>query len=183
MKLSQKIIWIAGMVFVAVGCTNENNDTSTESDVDDSKLIRYETKEEQNERLGINDYGTKDYYQSDEEGITPDGNERILFDNKESLLIAQKLEKRPDIKQAQVATVDDNIIVFVTLKDYTNDNITNNIKSVVQEIVPNKEIIIFTDDIHWNRMRNLQAGLKQKEIGENVEQYLEQHFDIQLKDD
>ncbi|MGM8212983.1 YhcN/YlaJ family sporulation lipoprotein [Virgibacillus sp. W0430] len=177
------LIWIAAMFMLFVGCSNGQKDTSQEKEGTNPNPIRYETKEEYNARHGINDYADKDYYQSDEAGIAPDGNERNIFNTEESLLIAQTLQRKTDIKQAQAALVDSKIIVFVTLNDYTNDNISNNIRQIVQEIVPEKEVIIFTDEIHWNRMRHLQAGLKQREIAENLEHYFEENFNIRIKDE
>ncbi|MGM8364697.1 YhcN/YlaJ family sporulation lipoprotein [Virgibacillus sp. W0181] len=176
------ITFFAVGLFVLTGCANGNDDAEQKINETNPDLIRYESKEEQNARFGINEYADKDYYQSDEKGIALDGNESKLFNSKEARLITQKLHKRTDIKQSQVATIEDTVIVSVTLKDYTNDNITNSIKQDVQEIVPAKEVIIYTDDIHWNRMRNLQSGLKQREIGENLEHYLEDNFNIRLKD-
>lgn len=144
--------------------------------------INYETKKEQNGRLGVNKKPNKDYYQSNEKGIATDGKENNVFVTKEAREISQLLAKREYINQIQVATMDERVVVSVTLNDYTLSNAAGMIKRDVEKVVPNKEIIVYTDELHWNRMKDVNASLKQREIGENVEEYLEKHLNINVED-
>lgn len=169
------------LLSMCTACTNNNNAEQNQQE-DNVQQIHYESKKEENERLGINDYTDKDYYQSDEEGIAHDGNERNIFHSKESLLVAQKLGKRPDIKQYQVAVYENYVIVFTILNDYVNDDIAESIEQDVKEVLPSKEVAVYTDEYHWNKMRHMQAGFKQREIADDIEHYLEENFNLNIKD-
>lgn len=166
---------------IFTACTNNNAEQHQQED-SNVQPIRYESNKEENERLGINDYADKDYYQSDEKGIAHDGNERNIFHSDESLLVAQKLGERPDIKQYQVAVYENYVIVFTILQDYVNDDIAESIEQDVKEVLPSKEVAVYTDEYHWNKMRHMQAGFKQRQIADDLEHYLEENFNIKVKD-
>lgn len=100
------------------------------------------------------------------------------FTNEESLMLTNTLEKRKDIMQAQVATTDDRVIVGVMLSEHTDHNTTKKIESEIKEIIPDKQIIIYTDDTRWERMKNLDAKLESKNIGNDVEDNIKELFNI-----
>lgn len=101
-----------------------------------------------------------------------------VFTNEESIMLSEKLEKRKGINRAQVASTDERIIVAVMLSDHSDHNITKKIEADIKEIIPDKQIVIYTDDTHWERMKNLDARLESKNIGNDVEDNLKELFNI-----
>lgn len=139
---------------------------------------------ETGERELINKDSNKDYYESDEEGIGTDGDENKIFATEEAKEISQLLARHQHIQDAQVATVGDQVIVSVALKNHTrpNNNMLVEMEREIKEIVPNKEVLLYTDERQWNRMKDLDAGLKQREAGKSVEEFIEKYFNIDVKD-
>lgn len=125
----------------------------------------------------------KDYYQSDEKGIATDGTEENIFATDDTREIAQLLAIRTDIRQSQVAELKDRIVITLMTNPNEMDNQTiSSIKDDIQEVVPEKEVFIYTDEYHWNRMKDLDASLQQRKMGEAVEEFMEKHFNIDIKD-
>lgn len=71
-----------------------------------------------------------------------------------------------EIKQAQVASSDERVVVGVILSNRfeAQSDIAEQIKTSVKEMAPDKTVVVYTDDIHWDRMRNLQSRIKQINI-------------------
>lgn len=169
---------VFGIVSILLtGCTN-NEQLGSERDVD-PKPIRISTKD--NRQVVIDKNPSKDYIQSDEEGIGQYGSERNIFESVESRQISQQLARRDEVIQSRVAVTPNRVIVFASLNDYPND-IEKQIEDDVKKYVQDKQIIVFTDEAQWERMRHLESSLKAEEIGEDMEQYLERYFNIDIKD-
>ncbi|WP_158701706.1 YhcN/YlaJ family sporulation lipoprotein [Lentibacillus sp. Marseille-P4043] len=172
---------IVSLLFTAtllVGCTNSNEDA--QSDDLNTQSVNYETDNEQESRLGERD--DKDGYpqsdQSDTNAAKGNRNYSDIFVNDESDKIYNQLIKRKEIKQAQVASVDDKVVVAVMLNDHTDHNIRDMIEQETQKIVPNKQIVVYTDDIHWDRVNNLKARLGPKNAAENVKDEIKDLFNM-----
>src|SRR5699024_6517282 len=80
--------------------------------------------------------------------------------NKTTAEIYDQISHFKEIKQAQVTAADDKIVVALMLNDYNEEDVRDKIVNNVRDIVPNKEIVIYTDDVHWNRIKNKRARLK-----------------------
>ena len=162
-----------------IGCTNMNTDEKNEtgSNNETTHPINYETKEQEQNRLGVNKQNTNenDYYKGDNpERINSgkDGNHNTdIFTTDEAKKISEQLSKRKDIKQTQVATTEKSVIVGIMLneqsKQIDNQNIVNDIEKEVSKLSPNKEIVVYTDNIHWNQMKNLDSTIRNKDNGDN----------------
>lgn len=178
-----RLISIFVISLFIVGCQNgqlgrESNDHKPLS----TEPIHYEKGEDPNEQLDTHNSPMKPYLQSDEKGIGKDGTERNIFETDEALEIAQKLSLRDDVKQTQVATTDDQVAVFVLLRDYQNPQIAKSIEQDIRAITPNKEIFVYTDKIHWNRLKDLDSSMRARKIGNDLEKFLEENFNIEIKD-
>lgn len=100
------------------------------------------------------------------------------FTNEESVELSKRLEKQKNIVKAQVASTEDRIIVAVMLNDHSDHNITRKIESEVKKTNPDKQIVIYTDDSHWDRMKNLDARMKSGSIGNGFEDNIKGLFNI-----
>ncbi|MTW84189.1 hypothetical protein F3157_00700 [Virgibacillus dakarensis] len=165
MKL--RAISSAGIGFMMlVGCSNANtnNDENAQNNASNTESIHYETDNEHADRLGERDKSIGErggYPQSDQSGTNASngqqGNFTDNFVNEESDKIYQRLINYREIKQAQIAITDDKVIVALMLNDYNDQNVRDLVVKEVKKVEPNKEIVIYTDDIHWNRVKNMNS--------------------------
>lgn len=170
-------IVIMSTTFLMTGCAN-NEEIGSQREID-PKPVRISTKD--NKQVVIDRQPSKDYIRSDEEGVGLHGSERNIFESIEARQISQQLARRKEIFQTRVAVTPNRVIVFASLSEYPND-IEKEIEKDVSRFVKDKEIVVFTDEAQWERMQHLDSSLKQREIGENVEEFLEQYFNLDIKD-
>lgn len=171
-----------GLIILMLGaitaCTNEPTDKAENGNQQSTQPIHYETEQEKRERLGtFAENGKKKYPQSEQKKGTEANFKNGYsdsFTNEETEMITRALKNKTQIVQAQVAATEDRIIVGVMLKDDVRQDIGNEIKQEVKKLVPNsnKEIIVYTDEEHWNKMKNLDNRLKPKYNGEKLEEIL-----------
>lgn len=164
-----KAIGIAGLsLLVLFGCSNTNETgQNTGKDNDDTQPIHYETDKEQQERQNLRPETIGDrggYPQSDRRDTNAsEGKHEDFSDpyvNKETGEIYDRITRFREIKQAQISTTDDKVVVALMLNDYNEENVRDKIVDEVQKVEPNKEVVIYTDDIHWNKMRNSRSRMK-----------------------
>ncbi|QKY69569.1 YhcN/YlaJ family sporulation lipoprotein [Lentibacillus sp. CBA3610] len=174
----QVIKWMSIPVFVLtlIGCAEyETGDNGTQDNMN-SQPIKYETQEEQDERLGTESDEQKTYpdnkYKDINEGDS--GKNTDKFTNEMSLSISNHLKQRHDVRQAQVAVTDEKVVVGVMLTDQAPPDMRDLVEEEVQQLVPNKDVYVYTDDIYWDRMRNKDAELDQ--LNGDVREYLREFF-------
>ncbi|SDQ46656.1 Sporulation lipoprotein YhcN/YlaJ (Spore_YhcN_YlaJ) [Virgibacillus subterraneus] len=177
--MSIKILTIISVIiFALVGCgTEEGKQDNTENM--NSQPINYETKEEQKERTGNKEpnLGEKGGYPQSEQTEMNDGDasgQSDLYTNQTSILISKKLKERREVIQAQVAVTDDKAIVGVIISPSSPPNMRKILKQEVHEMVPNREVEVYTDDIYWDRMRNKDAKLDQ--LNGDMNEFLNEFF-------
>ncbi|MBY7143269.1 YhcN/YlaJ family sporulation lipoprotein [Virgibacillus sp. NKC19-3] len=171
------------MLFVA--CANTDTDhTQTTNENSTTQPIHYETEEEQNNRLNTRDQTIGDrggYPQSDQNGVNASDYSNGYtdeFTDEESEELSKQLKDRKDIVQAQVASTDDRVIVAVILKEkYIDHDIKDSIESEVSEAIPDKEIVVYTDDAYWDQAKNLDARSGSKNKNYDVEDYIKDFFE------
>ncbi|MEW9675883.1 YhcN/YlaJ family sporulation lipoprotein [Lentibacillus sp. L22] len=165
--MKQSVIGITGLsLLLLFGCSNTNTDNNGTAQNDNPKTqsINYETNHERNDRLGINDQSIGDrggYPQNDQSGTNASNGHKGKYSdnyvNEKSDQIYQRLINYREIKQAQVAIADDKVIVALMLNDYNDQNVRDLVVNEVKKVEPDKEVVIYTDDIHWNRVQNMKA--------------------------
>lgn len=168
--MKTKAIGIAGLsLLILFGCSN-TNDTGQNAEQDnhsETQPIHYETDKEQRERQNerpqsIGDLGG--YPQSDQRDTNAsEGRHEDFSDpyvNEATGKIYDRISRFKEIKQAQIAATDNKVIVALMLNDYNEENVRDKIVKEVRKIEPDKEVVIYTDDIHWNRVNNMRARLK-----------------------
>lgn len=171
-------------VLLASGCSNDNNnEASKNNNQPQTDTINYETESEQNERLGLREQSIGEqggYPQTDQDnlnrGDNTTGNNTDVFTNEQSKKIADLLMKRQDIKAAQVAVTDEKIVIGVMLNDHSDHDITKGIKEDVRKYEPNKTIVVYTDDINWDRKNNLRARLNQSNLSVDIKEGIKEFF-------
>ncbi|MEN1969278.1 YhcN/YlaJ family sporulation lipoprotein [Lentibacillus sp. N15] len=162
MKL--KMVGVAGVsLLMLFGCSNNNANKDQHND-SDTQPIHYETDHEHAKRLGTTDRSIGDrggYPQSDQSGTNASNGQQGTYSdnfvNQESEQIYQRLINYKQIKQAQIAITEDKVIVGLMLNDYKEEHVRDLVVKEVKKVEPDKEVVIYTDNIHWNRMKNMNA--------------------------
>lgn len=162
--------WLIGLVsvFFITACGNDNAEQGNKPNQDNQfQPIHYETPDDdKQERMGDKEktIGEKGGYpQSDQKEVNrgddnTNGANESPYSNEKTRLISKYLAERKEIVQAQVSETDDRIIVAVITKDQNkNLNLTPLIEKEVRQVEPDKEIVVYTDNIYWHRMRNLNS--------------------------
>lgn len=157
-------IMILLLVISCVACSPQNSNQKENVVKNNTQSIHFETKEQQKERLGareksIGEQGGypqshRNYNKGPDTGLYTD-----IFTNDESARLEEHLRTFKEVKQAQVASTEERIVIGILLSNRFQEdpNIATDIKRSVEEIVPNKTIIVYTDHIHWDRMRELRS--------------------------
>ncbi|NWO13295.1 YhcN/YlaJ family sporulation lipoprotein [Virgibacillus sp.] len=176
-------IILLSLAFIVLGCTNEEAEYDYQHhEKDNTQPIHYETDKERKDRLNIREetVGEKGGYpQSKQDNINRSDFKSGYadpFTNEESKLIAEALRDHKQISQAQVASTADRILIGVKLNTHVTDDVGEDIKKEVKQLLPqaNKEIIIYTDDAHWEKMKNLEARIEAKDNGKKMEEFINQ---------
>lgn len=173
-------------VFLLTACGV--NEQSKENDMAEKNTqpIHFESNNEgkmNNESRSIGERGG--YPQSEQLRVNRGYGENYtdIYVNDKTEKLRKRLVQTKDIVQAQVAETDEEIIVAVILSQAYQKDIAaqeeveetlNRIENKVKEILPDtkKEIIVYTDTTHWNRMKNIDARTKSRENhGEKSKQY------------
>ncbi|MUK86989.1 hypothetical protein GMD78_01050 [Ornithinibacillus sp. L9] len=182
----KKYILLGMSVFVITGCATQEEGRHANNSENNLQPIHYETPEQQREREGqprsIGERGG--YPQSELEGLNAgdtDDRNRDRYTNEKTMEISQYLSELRYIKQAQVSETNDRIVVAAILNNHSDqtslgdaDDRAQQIKQEVKKFGRDKEIVVYTDNIYWNRMRNLNSN--QISIDENIDQFLEDFF-------
>ncbi|SFD57780.1 Sporulation lipoprotein YhcN/YlaJ (Spore_YhcN_YlaJ) [Lentibacillus persicus] len=177
----QKTMWIISlMLIVLVGCAQYDSGEEEGSNENlNSQPINYETKKERNERLGKDTDNSKEnseLYDDDLAEIN-EGDEDAktdIFTNEMSQSISKQLKQRKDIRQAQVVVTDERVVVGVMLTAQAPPDMREVVEQEVSEVVSDKEVYVYTDDIYWDRMRNKDAELDQ--FNGDVREFLREFF-------
>lgn len=185
MHFVKKIAGFSILCFALVGCADDNNNNAHgDQDGVNSQPINYETQQEQEERLG-NEGENKNqdkYPKSDQKELNRGdrSGQSDLYTNEMTMSISDKLKKRKHIQQAQVTMTKDKLVVAVIISEYAPSNIGDKVEEEVREMAPNKEVVVYTDDPHWDRMRNKDAQLDQLKGG--VKEFLNEFFNRERED-
>ncbi|TXL68082.1 hypothetical protein FHP05_03430 [Cerasibacillus terrae] len=166
-----KPILIVVLCFGCIACSPDK-DPKVNNETNHSQPMHYETKNEEKNRHGVREksIGEQGGYpqskQQEQNRGKEEGPYTDLFTNDESIKIEEHLKGMKEIKQAQVASSDERVVVGVILSNRfeAQSDIAEQIKTSVKEMAPDKTVVVYTDDIHWDRMRNLQSRIKQINI-------------------
>ncbi|MGJ9457087.1 YhcN/YlaJ family sporulation lipoprotein [Oceanobacillus sp. CF4.6] len=182
MRIKNVMLFVL-MIFIFAACNGEEQNTSEQSNEESVQPMHYDDKNRDIYNVQEPSIGQRGGYpQSEQKGVNSSDFSKYsdAFTNEESIRITEELKKRKDIIQAQVASTDDRIIVAVMLREHFDRQIPDDIEENVREIVPqtDKEIIVYTDDIQWDRMKDFDARLQSKNMGEGMENVIEDLFQI-----
>ncbi|UJL44955.1 YhcN/YlaJ family sporulation lipoprotein [Virgibacillus sp. NKC19-16] len=183
----KKILFpLLALTMLLVACTNTdtNDDTQNSNENSTSQPIHYETEEEQKNRLNTRDQTIGEqggYPQSDQDGVNSSnysGGYSDEYTNEETEKLSRQLKDRKDIVQAQVASTDDRVIAAVILKEkYIDHDIKGSIESEVSEAMPDKEVIVYTDEAYFDQMKDMDARRGSDNKNYNIEDYIKDFFE------
>ncbi|MFC4558937.1 YhcN/YlaJ family sporulation lipoprotein [Virgibacillus kekensis] len=155
------LLLVLGMILA--GCGGGNPEAGQDNTGDNIQPINYEDNQEEQERLGIKEesLGERGGYPQTNMNEMNTGDEDAqsdIYTNEVSVSIANHLKQRREIVQAQVGILDDRIVVGVMLDENVAANMKDIVKREVESMMPNKEVVVFTEDIYWDHMSNHDAS-------------------------
>ncbi|WP_099158639.1 YhcN/YlaJ family sporulation lipoprotein [Virgibacillus ndiopensis] len=182
--MNKKILLNTGIIIAFLfGCANTNQDENAQDNNVETQPLHYETNEEQKDRQGVKkeSVGEKGgYKQSDQKGTNASernsGNYTDIFTNEETKEIYRHVTGLKEVKNAQIASTEEKVIVAVMLNEHSNHNVQAVIEQEVKKFAPDKTIVVYTDDIYWDRMSNLKSRLKAGNGGNEFQEQMEKFF-------
>lgn len=169
------------LFFVVVGCTDRIEQPEADpGESSSSQPFRYETVGEQKERQKNRDQHVKNQSQRKDNGTEYKNISNLSSDEENEII--DKIMKRKRIKEAQVASSSHYVIISLLVREgYTDQTIRLNVEDDVRAMFSDRQIVIFTDDYHWNQMIHLKSRLASSESDEErnrlIEDYLRQDQD------
>jgi len=174
-----------------MGCNGQQEQSQPESLTNDMEYMA-EKNNEGNPRTNQPKYSTNidnNYDQYEKERARPQDKDRALqqgpkketpstdngahsYNNveydRQSREIGKRLSQSRFVKSAQVVVTNDNVIVAVEEPDratYTRVNVTEKVRKALREMpeTKGKEIVIYSDEAYWDRMKDLRSRPNQQE--------------------
>lgn len=175
------------ITFFSTGCTTMNLNKDDNKGKINSEQIRYETQNQGADNLGSSKPDYSKYEQSvrklkELKEATEHGPDTDIFTNEEVEAVMDHLRKQEEIIDAQAAMSGDKIYVAVKLNNNGDQDIGNEIERQVREVVKNKEIIIYTDYSDWERSKDEGASKGAASLGKDLENMLENFFNVNVKE-
>jgi hypothetical protein len=178
-----KLLVVLTSILFLVACGNETEEGTKKLNNDNNTVqpINYETEEEEKERTGNQDRSIGElggYPQSEQEYVN-EGDRNLSaknedrYTNERTMQISDYLSERKEIVQAQVSETEDRIIVAVQTGNKYYPDLKQTIEEEVKQIVSDKEIVVYTESIWWDRMRNQNSSpnLMDAEMEENINDF------------
>ncbi|WP_174613924.1 YhcN/YlaJ family sporulation lipoprotein [Virgibacillus ihumii] len=165
-------------VFI-VGC-NAVTDNAADNDGDlSSEPIHYETENERNNRLNnrpenIAEQGGYEQSERDRLNMGDRDAKTDLYTNEFTMSISEHLKQNKNVKQAQVVATDKKIVVGVQVNEYAPKGIKKTIKNEVKQMVPERKVVVYTDRVYWDKMRDEDAEPDQ--LNGDMEEFLDEFF-------
>ncbi|MFS0672929.1 YhcN/YlaJ family sporulation lipoprotein [Ornithinibacillus sp. 179-J 7C1 HS] len=180
--MRRKLLLVLTSLIFATACGNETEEGTNEINNNSISPINYETPEEQEERTDNREktIGELGGYPQSEQEYVNEGDKNLgasnedSYTNERTLQISEYLSERKEIVQAQVAETDERIIVAVMTGNKYYPDLQDTIEDEVRQIVSDKEIVVYTDSIWWDRMRNLNSS--PNHLDEEIEENLNNFF-------
>lgn len=178
-----KILTLLATTLFVAGCADDTEQgMSGTTNPDQIQPINYETPKEQQERVGQQEksVGELGGYPQNEQEFVNEGDKNVnaknedRYTNEKTLQISEYLSERKEIVQAQVAETDDRIIIAVQTENHEYHDLNRIIEEEVRRIEPEKQIVVYTDDNYWERMRNLNS--RQIKLEDDIENSLREFF-------
>jgi len=187
-----------------MGCNGQEEQSQTESLTNDLEYMA-EKNNNGNPRTNEPKYSTNidnNYDQYELERARPQDKDRALqqgpkketpstdddansYNNveydRQSREIGKKLSQSRFVQTAQVAITNESVIVAVEEPEratYTRVNVSEKVRKVLREMpeTKGKEIVIYTDEAYWDRMKDLRSRPNQKqEMPEEWDQFGEDY--------
>ncbi|MFC3039277.1 YhcN/YlaJ family sporulation lipoprotein [Virgibacillus xinjiangensis] len=163
----KKLIVSSVVLYIGLlsGCAGDPAENENAEGVE-SQPIRYDAQGENSQKMeneeSIGKEGPKGYPQQYQDRANSSEYENGYSDpytDEETKRIAEKLKELEGIVGAQVETTDDRLFIALQLKEHTDPDKPGQIEEQVRSMVPEtgKQVIIFTDRAHWDRMKSLDS--------------------------
>lgn len=164
-----KIFMIGAVVLLLIGCTDKDeqfqNDNGPETNQE-----RYTPSDDQSNPMTQNT-------RNKQRNQSHFDDDKDIFTNEASEKIQDMLNNRQDIRNSQVAITDTRALIAVQLsKNADRENILDSIENDIKHIVPKKELVIYTEDSYYDRMKNLGSQLKRLTDHDDIDKFIDDYF-------
>ncbi|UFT97904.1 YhcN/YlaJ family sporulation lipoprotein [Radiobacillus kanasensis] len=161
-------ISLLGFLLTVTGCAAINQPSADEEELHlNQQPISYETETaENNPENNQNDDGDRPRMQDYVDRL-PSGQENTNYEqqayNEMTARINKTVNELDEVNVTQSYIRKDRVIVAVMLNLYYDNDplaVTQKVYRIVNEIVPNKKVEVYTDDIYWNEVRDYNAQIE-----------------------
>lgn len=165
-----KMIIIGSVCALLIGCSNTGiNDNAEDKNTPPTSDTRHQDenhvqKQNQNDE---NEPDTNNSHDPNKNFYTNDTTEKIK----------NILKDRSDIREAQVASTDTRVMIALQLSHHADrDDILDSVENDVKDIASDKEMVIYTDDAYWNRMKDRSSKFRNLTDDDVIDEYIDEHF-------
>ncbi|MFC0522474.1 YhcN/YlaJ family sporulation lipoprotein [Pontibacillus salicampi] len=152
---------------------NEPSYTTNE----DSEHNQYELNRARQKSTG-NEYPKKNTPKSDPHAMSTNNKDY----DQQSRTISKRLAQSRFVMTAQVVVTNDTVVVAVeepSRATYTRVDVAEKVRKMVREMpeVKGKEVVIYTDERYWDRMKDLKSRIHQdEEMPEGIDQHRDKNY-------
>ncbi|WP_181349703.1 YhcN/YlaJ family sporulation lipoprotein [Thalassobacillus sp. CUG 92003] len=177
------LLTMFSMLVLISGC---GNDEAQENEKDNELYQPIEYRASEKEDEGTIPYGNNRYQKRAERDEIRDSLYKETnrshdndFYNEESLQISEAINEIPEVTMTQAFSTDERVMIAVMIEPYKRrqNDIDDKIRAKAKEIVPDKKIVVYTNNSHWDQMKDLNARLKATKAPEDVQRKIKAFFD------
>ena len=130
--MAKYMVSMMTVVFLLIGCqTNDNQN----KDAADNEVLEGE--------MNVKNDFYKEYTQSEEKGIAPDGTKEELFSSSEQREIIQHISQMEHVDSVYVNHGQDKVNVMVSVREGPYDDIKKTIRRYIKDNFPQRKVDIF----------------------------------------
>ncbi|QDP40730.1 YhcN/YlaJ family sporulation lipoprotein [Radiobacillus deserti] len=165
----KKIFYISFLAFLfsVTGCA-ANDQPSADKELDlGEQPISYEPEPTENKPESNQYYLQGDQSMKDYVNRLPSGQENTDYEQQAYNETAEQINKKvsglQEVNVTQSYVRKDRVIVAVMLNLYYDNDpleVTKKVYRIVKEMVPNKKVEVYTDDIYWNEARDYNSQIQ-----------------------
>lgn len=122
------------VLFLLIGCQT-NTDPNKDAAPNDNEVLEGE--------MQIKNDSYKQYTQSEEKGIAPDGTKEQLFSSSEQREIIQHISQMEHVDSVYVNHGQDKVNVMVSVREGPYDDIKKSIRRYIKDKFPQRKVDVF----------------------------------------
>jgi len=150
----RKIIIFSGILLFATGCSSNQNKETHQNQLSEEEKRGQLTKQLRvNEQTDTNREKNPPAIKNKNIHEAPLQENQTAYTNESTIEITKKLMERNDIRAAQVSMTKEKVFVGLILERKIDTEIRSKVEAVVRASIPNKQIVIYSDEAEWDQKK------------------------------